>query len=574
MQAESANMADASAATANYATPAMLQSQTQTFVLGEFDIRKNGRHRRVTLEMHRTPPPETDPDPAFQEKVYLRISKKNVFSFASKWGKQNSSTNHSNFSDDSLSVVSQDSTDYNDYTPTVGSAPSTPHGAGASNSLSAVPESDIDIDIDTNSILDTNSIVSPPRFHASDSTWISRYLLEIKKVEITSMANKRVTLNLRYKTDREPEERHFVFHSEHEAKDFCNIVRHQKDQERHREQYILKSALENAGLENQVRNMEVFEVEQLEFLVEIVGAENLAVEDLTSSDPYVVCQFGDKILHKTQYIPKNLNPVFTLRKNAFFIWSISAKDLFVEGDGLKLVVYDFDFSAGIGERHEVLGGATVPVKDIYNAKEERLSYPLKPITIGNKTRGHDKGKIAVRIRRATEHDKEFLATYEAYRKKKTTTGILTKRDKSKKKERGDEGVSALRSWAETKVRTFIDDDGSKVLKFKTMPRPDPNNKIETEWMSSQEIETAVMGPSRKYDYIGSGKIARVYLEILSCDGLPNMEGAMGKFGNKTDGFVQVVYEDCICKVRKRCVLSVCFSFARLLTLSIHECYID
>jgi hypothetical protein len=59
-----------------------------------------------------------------------------------------------------------------------------------------------------------------------------------------------------------------------------------------------------------------------------------------------------------------------------------------------------------------------------------------------------------------------------------------------------------------------------------------------------------MGPSEKYEYIGSGKIARVYLEILSCDGLPNMEGAMGRFGNKSDGFVQIVYEDCICKVRK------------------------
>jgi len=97
------------------------------------------------------------------------------------------------------------------------------------------------------------------------------------------------------------------------------------------------------------------------------------------------------------------------------------------------------------------------------------------------------------------------------------------------------------------VRTFIGDDGLKLFTYKTMPRPDPLNKLDTEWMNAQEIDTIVMEPSRKYESIGTGKIARVYLEILSCDDLPNMEGAAGKFGNKTDGVVQIVYEDCICK---------------------------
>jgi len=101
------------------------------------------------------------------------------------------------------------------------------------------------------------------------------------------------------------------------------------------------------------------------------------------------------------------------------------------------------------------------------------------------------------------------------------------------------------------VRTFIGDDGLKLFTYKTMPRPDPLNKLDTEWMNAQEIDTIVMEPSRKYESIGTGKIARVYLEILSCDDLPNMEGAAGKFGNKTDGFVQIVYEDCICKVRNQ-----------------------
>jgi hypothetical protein len=544
---------------------ALFEPHTEIVILREFDVKKNGRNRRITLEVHRTPLPETglpnnDNSHAFNEKTFLRISKFNYFGFKNKLAKVYNYTGQSIHSDDA-SIVSQDATEYNDYTPTIVSAqPSSRNTNSAhsysptpgnrnSNALLTVPESDTE----------NNSIASPPRVHTKDpSRWVSRYLLDLDRVQISSLTDKRVTVNLRYKADKDSEERHFVFISEHEAKDFRDTTQHEKIQERARAQSKLASALQSAGLRYQAKNIAAFETERLEFLVEIVGAEDLAAEDLTSSDPYVVCQFGDQILHKTKYISKNLNPVFTLRKNAFFLWSVTVKDLFVEADGLTLVVYDFDFSAGIGERHEVLGAATVPAKDIFNAKEERLCYLLKPITIGKKTKGHNKGKIAIRIRRATEHDKEFLATYEEYRKKNATTGILSKADKSKKKERGEHGVSALRSFTETKVRTFIGDDGCKSLKYKAMPRPDPQKTTETEWMSTQEIETNVMKPSRKYEYIGNGKIARVYLEILSCDNLPNMEGVMGRFGNKTDGFVQIVYEDCICKVSYQRLVRVPF----------------
>lgn len=41
---------------------------------------------------------------------------------------------------------------------------------------------------------------------------------------------------------------------------------------------------------------------------------------------------------------------------------------------------------------------------------------------------------------------------------------------------------------------------------------------------------------------GSGDVARIFVEILCCDGLPNLDSG-GFLGNKTDAFVALVHED-------------------------------
>jgi hypothetical protein len=56
---------------------------------------------------------------------------------------------------------------------------------------------------------------------------------------------------------------------------------------------------------------------------------------------------------------------------------------------------------------DVLGTAVVPPKDIYNAHEERLGYPLL-IEDEDGFYLESGGSIAIRIRRATDYEKEFL----------------------------------------------------------------------------------------------------------------------------------------------------------------------
>jgi len=90
----------------------------------------------------------------------------------------------------------------------------------------------------------------------------------------------------------------------------------------------------------------------------------------------------------------------------------------------------------------------------------------------------------------------------------------------------------------------ISKDGTKVVHMKVQPYPDPSRREMTTWMTKKEIDAELYKPSIKWNHSGSGQLAIIYLEILQCNGLPNVD--IGKsFGNKTDAFVKLAYEDCI-----------------------------
>lgn len=63
-------------------------------------------------------------------------------------------------------------------------------------------------------------------------------------------------------------------------------------------------------------------------------------------------------------------------------------------------------------------------------------------------------------------------------------------------------------------------------------------------MTEDEIEFEYLKDSQHWIDSGSGKIGKVFVEILGCDGLPNLDSG-GFLGNKTDAFVSIVYEDSV-----------------------------
>jgi hypothetical protein len=78
------------------------------------------------------------------------------------------------------------------------------------------------------------------------------------------------------------------------------------------------------------------------------------------------------------------------------------------------------------------------------------------------------------------------------------------------------------------------------------PSPDPKRKDNTTWLTKEKIEELTMDESYTWIDVGSGNLGKVFVEVLSCDNLPNMDTG-STFGNKTDSFVSVVYEDCFAR---------------------------
>lgn len=80
--------------------------------------------------------------------------------------------------------------------------------------------------------------------------------------------------------------------------------------------------------------------------------------------------------------------------------------------------------------------------------------------------------------------------------------------------------------------------------MRVKPEPDPERPEETKWMTSEEIDVESEKPSKKWIEAGSGQLGKLFVEVIACDGLPNMDtAALG--GGKTDAFASLIYEDSI-----------------------------
>jgi len=62
-------------------------------------------------------------------------------------------------------------------------------------------------------------------------------------------------------------------------------------------------------------------------------------------------------------------------------------------------------------------------------------------------------------------------------------------------------------------------------------------------MTKDQIRKEAMKPSTHWVEAGSGTIGRVYIEVIGCDGLPNME--WGNLNSSADAFACLVFEDSI-----------------------------
>ena len=96
----------------------------------------------------------------------------------------------------------------------------------------------------------------------------------------------------------------------------------------------------------------------------------------------------------------------------------------------------------------------------------------------------------------------------------------------------------------------------KELLHRVKPFPDPANEEGTRWLSKHELDNHALAPSTDWIESGSGDLGRLFVEVIKCDGLINMDISTLNPLDKTDAFCCLVFEDCCVCTQ---VVADCFS---------------
>lgn len=223
-----------------------------------------------------------------------------------------------------------------------------------------------------------------------------------------------------------------------------------------------------------------------------------------------------------------LDPIWTIKTDSLFLFRTTTKDLFLN-HGLSFIVKDYD---QVG-KHETLGLFSIDSQTIFDANGERMEFKLEPPKGTAEVPGH----VAIRCRRASEADIKFLEDYHLSKKRGGTSSA------NQIKEEVKGGASNLVSYFRRQART-IKQGNEEIKQYKVRPCPDPKREEETTWMTEADLKAETIKDSHQWIDTGSGQLGRLFVEILSCEDLPNMDTG-GR--NKTDTFVAIVFEDSVAK---------------------------
>ena len=207
-----------------------------------------------------------------------------------------------------------------------------------------------------------------------------------------------------------------------------------------------------------------------------------------------------------------------------------------------------------------------------NATASSIQNYILPNSSDNK----NNSKVSIRFRIATSFDLEFMEKMNKMERKdlqSTARWFGESKHSFSKLDSNDGDNETLqppnaklitetneRAMSSKNIRIFMNHSFRKVKKgedgvkrMRVKPLADPRRKGETEYLSKKELETEMFKPSTNWTEVGyagrsnSQSLGKVYLEILRCQDLPNVDVGES-VGNLTDSFACVVFEDSMGKV--------------------------
>lgn len=368
--------------------------------------------------------------------------------------------------------------------------------------------------------------------------WMERQRARIATMDLKNLDSRKVEIEIG--VGKDVLVREFNFETPHDVETFAKTFDKMKELMHERGNRLAAEHLINPS---EKQKTELNLDDSVNLLIEIVSATNLPIADVSSSDPYVIVEDGKKQWHKTGVVSQTLNPVWTLTSGSLFLIQTNLTDFFAKANNIEFVVRDYD---RIGD-DDVLGTVLVSKKELINGDGERVDYELTTAKLtGTKNDfiGQKKSFLTLRSKKATEEDIAFLQSYQA----KQSTGVMGRLGLSSGPPTGvyiDDSYLPPRNHTNTTnyKRQTKSEEGSVATKYRVKPFPDPARPEGTKWLTESEIEYESQQPSESWVEAGTGAAGKFYMEILGCDGLPNLDYSItGR--DKSDPFVCINYEDC------------------------------
>jgi hypothetical protein len=337
--------------------------------------------------------------------------------------------------------------------------------------------------------------------------WSVKVSTPISKISV-SRDGSRCNTTLGNMNDNSIEEMILSFLSEDEAKSFVRFVREIKKAHKDVAKKVIQNTMEYGSL--------VSSVQSVDFLVEIISATDLKAVNRRTSDPYVVVYHGGKKIHKTGVVKKNLDPIWTVETQSMFIFTLFPEDYY--NSELTFEVRDYEtFVKG-----DNLGRAMLSNERLMEANGKRVEMRLKDDEAVTDVQGY----LAVRCRKATSNDKKFI------------------QDSNNSRARVKRNQLDLIEPLYSRQNPVFQFDKKKLIDGKKhyFVRPmDPSK--ETKWLTKEQIEEKSKEPSLNWTEAGTGSLGELFVEVISCHGLPNLD--RGLPSNKTDAFATLIFEDAI-----------------------------
>jgi len=279
---------------------------------------------------------------------------------------------------------------------------------------------------------------------------------------------------------------------------------------------------------------EAVEKQRDNVVLEIVGAYGLSfiksLEGSNSSiDSFCVVKVGDKTVHRTKVIPDDPRPIWTVKTQSLCLLPLAPSQKVTVELCCKTTLVPGKVVKAIATK-TVLGSVTFTTAELLGGMGERQEYcpvPEQPKVI-----------LAIRSRRAIRqdfmhfHDIDSRVVYDA----------TIQHDQIGGDHAADTDFKQVSRHALLKaVKKTVKVGEEKKTAYRVWPFPDPDNPIETEYMTKEQLREVAMQPSKQWVEAGCGDFGHVYLEILGCDNLPNMDTEY--VTGLTDAFVATIFED-------------------------------